>query len=307
MHSVRRTAVSRLPCKFSAIIFVSSCAAPPSPFRTLSASNPPRSAFFSLPDFPSAPVPRAVTFRDVRVVPYPSAIVIQTVCDVGRYKVILQHFTCNGTVFSHSLRNFCPGSKTRAFCRRWLQELAAPQKALLRVQAAKAILLLHRLIPAHNYVNCVWALVPSPKGWCMCLAAHCTSARVLIAVSGTRHASLCHTCLTAPLWSKQLPVTGYLTHRPCAHPPCYLTRSSSVFSMLVNEWSIQPSARPGSSIVKFYVTFKFKRCQIAGHAPYFYFAAYPPLTLLLPAAPRMLRLQRRFSRTSAVAWPLHLS
>ena len=50
--------------------------------------------------------------------------------------------------------------------------------------------------------------------------------------------------------------------------------------MLVNEWSIQPSARPGSSIVKFYVTFKFKRCQIAGHAPSFYFAAYPPLTLL---------------------------
>ena len=99
------------------------------------------------------------------------------------------------------------------------------------------------------------------------------------------------------------------SHTPslCPPPVLSLTRSSSVFSMLVNEWSIQPSARPGSSIVKFYVTFKFKRCQIAGQAPSFYFAAYPPLTLLLPAAPRMLQLQRRFSRTSAVAWPLHLS
>jgi ribosome-associated toxin RatA of RatAB toxin-antitoxin module len=38
-----------------------------------------------------------------------------------------------------------------------------------------------------------------------------------------------------------------------------LTLGSSVFSLLVNEWRIHPSTRPGSSLVEFSVSFKFKR------------------------------------------------
>ena len=40
-----------------------------------------------------------------------------------------------------------------------------------------------------------------------------------------------------------------------------LTICSSVFSLLVNEWIIQPSSGPCSSVVKFSVSFKFKRCH----------------------------------------------
>ncbi len=43
--------------------------------------------FPSLPQLPFASVPRVVSFNDMRVVPYPNSVVLQTVCDVNRYKV----------------------------------------------------------------------------------------------------------------------------------------------------------------------------------------------------------------------------
>lgn len=55
------------------------------------------------------------------------------------------------------------------------------------------------------------------------------------------------------------------------------TVGSSVFSLLVNEWRIQPSTRPGSSLVEFSVSFKFKRCPPA--------AFTPPTLILLRCSP----------------------
>lgn len=40
------------------------------------------------------------------------------------------------------------------------------------------------------------------------------------------------------------------------------TFDSSIFSLLENEWVIQPSTRAGSSVVKFSVAFRFKRCRL---------------------------------------------
>jgi ribosome-associated toxin RatA of RatAB toxin-antitoxin module len=56
-----------------------------------------------------------------------------------------------------------------------------------------------------------------------------------------------------------------------------LTVGSSVFSLLVNEWRIQPSTRLGSSLVEFSVSFKFKRCFPA--------ALKPPTLIFLRCSP----------------------
>jgi hypothetical protein len=134
---------------------------------TICFRHPLRSSFFSLPSLNKLPfgqIPQLVTFSDIRVVPYPCTVVVETVCDVNRYKVAPQAILIDSRSFSPSSRNFFLGSKTRVFYRRSPPGSPRPQLAvaLLRSQAAAAVA--SRSTAARDCVNCAWVSAPSQKG-----------------------------------------------------------------------------------------------------------------------------------------------
>lgn len=131
--------------------------------------RPLRSSFFSLPSLSKLPfgqVPQLVSFSDIRVVPYPSAVVVETVCDVNRYKVASFVMMTTSRSASPISRNFFPGLKTLVLypCSR----VRLPQQ-LRRAAAAAAAGL--QLTSARDCVSYVWDSAPSQRGVCARSAA----------------------------------------------------------------------------------------------------------------------------------------